>query len=526
MKLQYLTNLFATKHYVGSALSLDSYSRRLQLNQAEAAKRVDDAVDQAMSSVKNGDVAGVALPLNYVALSKELGGQQQLTVNLRLPGVDRNQNIMIDTGMYEDHVFVICSYHMSRKYSSPLQTTTGSSSLAFCNKSLAEEATDINKVNYAQCIKYGGYATCPDNSTGNFLFYVGQVYQGDVGAYNNQGEEITSLSNVSLTIIDEVQQYACFGPLDGIIGVAFDKINWGFVAEPSLDFDAMSLWNESCKNPNQDLFSIGYESVGNCDTENLTETTLPSPLEATLSQAVESGYNKAEVFGLYLDYAATIGSKTNTIIPSLGAYFGGDLALNNQYYNNGNVQVAQQLSCVGQNAWYVLNFTSIRVPGLNLTQSTTEKCGQDCSQGAQCITDSGNSYLQLPLSVEFCKSVPTNVDKLKSLGSLYIDLDGGNVTLSLPLLWLWEQIALGHASCTGTSGSFVLGLPISQYYYLVYNMGNNTVVFVDLELSNDNETESFIDSGGTSSTSAGYLLYQALTASILVLTASCIYLWN
>ena len=138
----------------------------------------------------------------------------------------------------------------------------------------------------------------------------------------------------------------------------------------------------------------------------------------------------------------------------------------------------------------------------------------------------------LPLPEEFCNSITLNVDsvdELKSLGSLYIDLDGadrGNITLSLPLLWLVEQIALGHLQCTGTSGSFVLGLPISQYYYLVYNMGNNTVVFVDLELSNDNETESFIDSGGTSSTSAGYLLYQALTTSILVLTASCIYLWN
>ena len=95
MKLQYLTNLFATKHYVGSALGLDSYSRRLQLNQAEAAKRVDDAVDQAMSSVKNGDVTGVALPLNFELHS---GNSPSLTVNLRLPGVDRNLNMIIDTG--------------------------------------------------------------------------------------------------------------------------------------------------------------------------------------------------------------------------------------------------------------------------------------------------------------------------------------------------------------------------------------------------------------------------------------------
>ena len=105
MKLHYLANLFATKHYVGSALGLDSSSRRLTLDQAEAAKRVDDAVNVALSSVENGDVTGVALPLNYVALSS--AGTQQLTVNLGLPGIDRNLNILIDTGMSYAHIICL-----------------------------------------------------------------------------------------------------------------------------------------------------------------------------------------------------------------------------------------------------------------------------------------------------------------------------------------------------------------------------------------------------------------------------------
>jgi len=59
-------------------------------------------------------------------------------------------------------------------------------------------------------------------------------------------------------------------------------------------------------------------------------------------------------------------------------------------------------------------------------------------------------------------------------------------------------------------------------------MGDKTVTFVDLTLSD--ETENFIDGpelGGTASTmsGAGYLLYQAFTTGILVL-ASCIYLWQ
>ena len=95
MKL-HLAYLFATKHYVGSAFGLHSSSRRLQLNQADVAKRVDDAVNVALSSVENGDVTGVALPLNFELNS---GTEPSLTVNLRLPGVDRNLNMIIDTGM-------------------------------------------------------------------------------------------------------------------------------------------------------------------------------------------------------------------------------------------------------------------------------------------------------------------------------------------------------------------------------------------------------------------------------------------
>lgn len=292
---------------------------------------------------------------------------------------------------------------------------------------------------------------------------------------------------------------------------------------PPSGFDISNLWDESCV--------IDGKSIGNCNTEN--GTTLPAPLEAALAQDVESGYNKEQVFGLYLDYAATIGSKADIVVPSLGAYFGGDLALNNQFYNGGNAQTSKQITnncqesgSLGPLAWYQLGFNSIRVPGLNFTADTTELC-QGCSS---CFTDSGTWTISLPLSDEYC-TLPTNVEDLKSLGSLYIDLDGadgGNVTLSLPLLWVAEQAQLGYVECTGSSGTFVLGLPISQYYYLAYNMGNKTVTFVDLTLSD--ETENFIDGpelGGTASTmsSAEHPLYQALTTGILALV-SCIYLWK
>jgi hypothetical protein len=105
----------------------------------------------------------------------------------------------------------------------------------------------------------------------------------------------------------------------------------------------------------------------------------------------------------------------------------------------------------------------------------------------KCITDSGSSQILLPLIESVCDDLwETNPDTPKKMGSLLLDLEGVNgstITLPLPLLWLAEQIA-------GTSGDFALGLPIFHYYYLVYDMENSTVTFVDLQLSK--KTEAFI----------------------------------
>ena len=455
-------------------------SRRLLINQDEAAKRVRDAVAAANQAVENGETSGVALPLDYVVLSKQLGGNQQLTVRLRLPGVDRDQIMEIDTG---------------------------SSSLAFCNKdkSLINEAKNISKTIYAQCNTYSDDVSCPDNnSTGSDVAYSGQMFRGDVGAYNDQGEKVASMDNVSFAIAELAQNYACFGPLDGIIGVAYQGLN-PVIELPSPGFNVSSVWNEFCQNPNQADFSIGYKTIGKCDTGNMTKVPLNPPLEQALVQDYNSGQISADAFGLYLDYAATIGSKVNTIVPSLGILFGGDLAYDNQYYNDGKVQVAKTIECVEKEKWeyYTLNFPSIHVPGFNLTQSTVDLCSQD----AKCVTDTGNSNIYLPLPEDFCDRLGnTGVDELKEMGSLLIEVtaaDGkDDITLSFPLLWLAEQYVLGRVKCTGPTGSFVLGLPMTQYYYTVYDMGKDTVSFVELNLSN--ETQAFIDElGGVATATDG-----------------------
>ncbi len=201
----------------------------------------------------------------------------------------------------------------------------------------------------------------------------------------------------------------------------------------------------------------------------MTQVTLTPPLEQTLEQDYNSGQITAEAFGLYLDYAATKGSEADTIVPSLGTLFGGDKAYDNHFYNNGKVQVAKTVSLYNSDlfAWYQLNFTSIRLPGFNYTQSTVDLC----KKVRQCFTDTGNSNIYLPLPQDVCDgllnlgSTPEGIDELKELGSLLIDLtaaDGkDDITLSFPLLWLAEQYL--NVRCAGPTGLFILGLPILQY---------------------------------------------------------------
>ncbi len=102
------------------------------------------------------------------------------------------------------------------------------------------------------------------------------------------------------------------------------------------------------------------------------------------------------------------------------------------------------------------------------------------------------------------------------MGSMLLDIegiDGETVTLSLPLLWLREQLEMGNVVCTGSTGNFLLGLPIFQYYYLVFDMADNRVTFVDLELSD--EAKAFIDGPEYGGTSAGYHRHVHLTSSLV-----------
>lgn len=143
----------------------------------------------------------------------------------------------------------------------------------------------------------------------------------------------------------------------------------------------------------------------------------------------------------------------------------------------------------------------IRSPKLNLTTSfNASSWCTDHAHSHECIFDSGADQITLPIPIEDCETFVTygnSVDKEDELKgeSLYIDLEGANggtVTLDLPLFWLMEQLVEGKVACT--DGDFILGFPTFQYYYVVYNMGDRTLTFVDLQLSD--AAEEFIEEGG------------------------------
>jgi len=177
------------------------------------------------------------------------------------------------------------------------------------------------------------------------------------------------------------------------------------------------------------------------------------------------------------------------------------------------------LPCANKMSWYLLKLNSIRVPSRNMTHSGFSQC-DECLPNNNCFTDSGASSISLPLPESQCKDILSGKFDVLQKESMLLDILGVNgttITLSLPLLWLTEQIMFGNVVCTGAAGEFLLGFPIFQYYYLAYDMADNTITFVDLHLSDENEA--FIDGpehGGILPPSSGYHYYFSTTSSFMM----------
>ena len=206
----------------------------------------------------------------------------------------------------------------------------------FCNSSLAELPEQEGlKTDYVQCNAYGETGYCPDSdlSYAGTGVISGSVYQGDIFLENSRMSDV---------------YYAILGPMDegtkeifcaseevmqGIIGIAYTALNKGIKLPVNGSVALSDVDVEICK-------KIDGTSGRNCNSDGLVQPDLPSPIEASLKLNVESGYDHADAFGLYVDYEATRGAIEDELASGLGALFGGDMAFNNSYYKGGRPQVS------------------------------------------------------------------------------------------------------------------------------------------------------------------------------------------
>lgn len=136
----------------------------------------------------------------------------------------------------------------------------------------------------------------------------------------------------------------------------------------------------------------------------------------------------------------------------------------------------------GDSFYHSFILKSILIPGLNIEIPFPEGyCGND---GGKCITDTGNAKLFLPQEVcsEF-ENHERDDDTLKN--NLEINMqgkEGNDVTLRLPLDFIVDEFEQGWVEC---SDKITLGMPLFAYYYLVYDMGNDSIIFVDLPASSN-----------------------------------------
>lgn len=277
-----------------------------RLAQTEAADKIKQNIQLAMDS----GIHGVAIPINYFLwnINQVVHSTQQMTVGARVAGAEVWSQLLIDTG---------------------------SSAVLFCNNSLAElpEQEEL-KTDYLKCIGYGYSEQCPNSN----LTYApsgvlsSHVYRGDLFLEGSLSDEAAQMFDVYYGIVSKDNGCAAAAILDGIFGATYSTANKYFLpTNGSITLSDIDI--EVCE--------VDGIPQRTCDKHDLTETELINPLEATLQLDVESGLDHAEAFGLYVDYGATKGSVENEYVPGLGAYFGGDMAFNNPYYNRGTVQVSR-----------------------------------------------------------------------------------------------------------------------------------------------------------------------------------------
>eukprot|EP00928_Gymnodinium_smaydae_P089420 TRINITY_DN7338_c0_g2_i1.p1 TRINITY_DN7338_c0_g2~~TRINITY_DN7338_c0_g2_i1.p1 ORF type:complete len:411 (-),score=67.63 TRINITY_DN7338_c0_g2_i1:244-1476(-) len=368
----------------------------------------------------------------------------------------------------------------SGKGSQQMLVDTGSSAVAFCDKSLANglKPATCPKKSTDSIIVYPPHVTFTPPCSGAPLlsgnaygtgdeFYWGYMYNGDL-LFDSDGISERLFKDVSFSVMEKQEQMTCTLGFDGIWGVAF--INAGTNAWIQTNADS---------NPEQVLClaSPGSTPPGLCDSFRKSDwcTTDPVFTATVVGQALQ----EADVrrFGLYLDVDSADWASVVTepgMMANKGKAYVGAAALSNSHYTANSPQVVP-IAGLGDNMWS-LSVLEINVKGKKDRTFSAEGESPEifCGQGNNCFFDSGTpQFVVSDCVMEAIKEAET--------GSVEIVIAGEKdqpVKLTFPVDLLLEMkrkqlVATAGATCDPQNYQLVIGFPAFFFYYVVFNYGQS-----------------------------------------------------
>jgi hypothetical protein len=367
---------------------------------------------------------------------------------------------------------------------------TGSSAVAFCDKSLAKGlkpvtyphgiASDVNK----SCIggrEVNGNAY-GDSKHSNPEFYYGYNYVGDL-LFDSDGVAERRFKDVSFGVMEVQQGMTCNHGFHGFWGVDFSwggdstqiQMNTNSNAEGVLCLP--SLIKPWSKHQCAKLLNDGSAQL----KKDWCVTSKPSYLNTVVGTALmEAG---RQVFGLNLgvdrnNWKTLVADKEGGMMKNLGKAYIGSAAVTNCNYNANKPQVLPNGWGRGKrglaNQSWQLAVRQINVKANGYMK--TFKQGEDlfCFQSedlANCFLDSGTPSINLPDCIyEAAKEAPAGGEI-----EIIAGYDGDDTPLTFPIDTLTDMLDAGLAQTAGPCKpgkmEIVLGFPTWLFYYIVFDYG-------------------------------------------------------
>jgi hypothetical protein len=295
---------------------------------------------------------------------------------------------------------------------------TGSSTLSFCDSSLADKVKSLQS-KYYSCNIYGN-AVVKEGYYGPFYEGVVQVNKGTI-----------KVPNAYYSIMKQEIKMPCQDGINGIFGVAFKALDQATDTPPA-------GWSSG--------------TVGTCTKPS---ADLVQPLMQYLN--TKGGVEK---LGIYWSGKQGDGE---------GQLYLDDDATSNDHYNEAQASAIGK-AALGFKAWYDINVQSVDFNGKSFTDITC-----DPFKNSPCIMDTGTPVLVIP------QDAYQAISESKS-GELSVKLQGAGSTGTKPVELKFDVKTLLDNQWVEPSptpnGGVTLGLPLRAFYYSVVDITDSTIEFV------------------------------------------------